>query len=185
MGAMLTGRVKIEQTSRTRIYSLLENLLFLDDDGTFLLVPRTFCSDGYTIPLWIDALVGGGFDCDLRPALLHDLACSTRNVIGVNLTLDDLCEKGLLKFEDSKGCWVCKDIPEEYLFVKKVSKKQANDLIWRAMGAVPFPIIKRIVIRIGVCFNIGWYISYWLKQVKEVNLSEIYDPCFWNFIKGK
>ena len=180
MGQYLTNRVRLEQTNKKRVFRTLDNELYKDDDGTLYIVPRYFCTDNYTIPLWIAVLGGSPVDYRVEPSHLHDLACYAFAVVYVNLTEEELKEKGYYRFSESRQMWVSENIPKEFLRIKKVTKKEANDLLYRAMKAANTPFLKRCLVRGGVFFNIGWIIKKLKGNILALDLDRFYDKSFWD-----
>ncbi len=180
MGQYLTNKVRLEQTSKKRVFRILDNELYKDDDGTIYIVPRFFCTDNYTIPLWVSFIGGSPVDYRVEPSHLHDLACYSFYVVYTILNEDELKEKGYYRYSTSRQLWVCENIPKEYLSMKKVSKKEANDLLYRAMKAAGIPLLKRIIVRIGVFFNIGWFIIKFKKSQFILDLDNFYEQSFWD-----
>ena len=179
-GRYLTERVRLEQTNKKRIFRILDNELYQDDDGTIYIVPRFFQTDNYTIPLLVAPIGGSPVEYRIEPAHLHDLACDCWEVAYVTLTVDELKEKGYYRYSEKRKLWVCENIPKEYLKVKKVNKFQANNFIYRAMRAAGTPFLSRVIVRIGVCFNLNWYIRKWKGEVVPIDLDRFYDPEFWD-----
>lgn len=180
MGKFLTGPVRIQQTCRKRVWKLLDNELFLDDDGSICLAPRNFYTDNYTIPMWVSIIAGSPVDWATAPSHIHDLACDTRSVLKVKLTEEELKALGYLRYSSKNEMWVCEDIPINFLYTEKVNKLQANNLLYRCMKACDIPTLNRTIIRLGVCFNIGWYIDYWLGRVFDLDLEQVYNEKYWN-----
>ena len=180
MGILLTDKVRIEQTSKKRIFKLLDNELYQDDDGYIYIVPRYFQTDNYSIPLWVAPLGGSPVEFNLLPSHLHDFACDTHSMVYVNLTAEEIVEKGFLRFSKSRKLWVCEDIPKEFLKIKPFSKVQANNLLYRAMKNTQVPFIDRFKVRLGVCANLNWYLTDWTKRVLQVDLDNFYNEDYWD-----
>ena len=180
MGQYLTNKVRLEQTNKKRVFRTLDNELYKDDDGTIYIVPRFFCTDNYTIPLWISWLGGSPVDYRVEPSHLHDLCCYSFSVVFITLTEEELKEKGYYRFSDSRQMWVCENVPKEFLSIKRVTKKEANDLLYRAMRAANIPLFKRCIVRGGVFFNIGWMITKLKGTVLKLDLDRFYDKSFWD-----
>lgn len=179
MGKFLTGVARIQQTDKKRVWKVLDNELYMDDDGTIYLVPRNFYTDNYTIPTWIAWLGGSPVDNDVRGSHLHDLCCDCHSAIKVNLTTDELLKLDLLRCKSKTGMWICENIPEQYLEIIPKTKKEANDLLYRCMKAAGSAKRDRYVTRAGVCFNIGWFIDKWQGKVFDIELDKIYTEEFW------
>lgn len=182
MGEFLTGHAVIEQTSKRKIWKLLENVLYQDSDNRIYIAPRNFNSDLYTIPTWIDLMTGNSSEHDARCCLIHDLFCSTISAVIVALTKEELLDRGYLKFSVEKNKWLCADIPKEYLLVEPITKGRANDIFGRSLKAAGVRIPQRWLIRFGVCFNVGFYLNQLLGRTRDVDLNRFYDADFWDFV---
>lgn len=180
MCKFLTGKARLQQTDKRRIWKLLDNELYKANDGSIYLVPRNMQTDNYTIPCWVAWLAGSPVDYDTRASHLHDLWCYVRQALVVTLTETELREKGYLRFSDKNNMWVCEDIPAEYLTKKKVGKWKTDNMLYQCMEAANIPLISRFVIRSGVLFNIGWLIDLWTHKVFELDLSKVYSEEYWN-----
>lgn len=180
MCTLLTEKVRIEQTSKKRIFKILDNELYQDNDGYLYIVPRYFQTDNYSIPLWVAVIGGSPVDVCITPSHLHDYACDTHSMVYTTLTIEELKEKNLLRFSESRKMWVCEDIPKEYLKIRPFNKLQANNLLYRAMKASGVTLIRRVIIRLGVCLNLNWYIMKWLKRIINVDLDKFYDSDYWD-----
>ena len=180
MCKFLTGKARLQQTDKRRIWKLLDNELYKANDGNIYLVPRNMQTDNYTIPCWVAWLAGSPVDYDTRASHLHDLWCYVRQALVVTLTETELREKGYLRFSDKNNMWVCEDIPAEYLTKKKVGKWKTDKMLYQCMKAANIPLISRFVIRSGVLFNIGWLIDLWTHKVFELDLSKVYSEEYWN-----
>ena len=180
MGEYLTERVRLEQTEKKRVFRTLDNELYKDDDGTIYIVPRYFCTDNYTIPMWVSWLGGSPVDYRVEPSHLHDLGCYCLAVVYTVLSEEELKEKGYYRYSIARQLWACDNIPSEFLRIKFVNKKEANDLLYRAMRAAGIPLLKRCLIRAGVFFNIGWYIRQWQRRIIEIDLDRFYEKGFWD-----
>lgn len=179
MGRFLTQKVRMEQCHQRRYWHTLDNELYKDDDGTIYIVPRHFKTDNFTIPSWVAFLAGSPVDFRVEPSHVHDIQCDFHKVIYVILTEEELKEKGYLRFSEKRQLWVCENIPKEFLATKPISKAEANNMLWRSLGATSIPMINRILIRAGVTFNIGWIIDSLLHRVPEVDLDRFYDLDYW------
>ena len=173
----LTYYSEMAQTEKPGIWYTLHNQLFIDKNNTISLVPRFFSSDSYTIPDWLAWLGGGKMKWDNRPSLEHDLNCKYHSFIKVNLTKNELIQKGYLhtkiKSSGSKNIMicVCEDIPIEYLSVEKINFNQVNGRFKRMMQATNNLKIWRInMMRFAVNFNIGWLFSGKIK----LDLNKLY-----------
>lgn len=182
MAEYLTQKVRLVQTDRKRIWRTLDNELFLDDDGYIYIVPRYMCTDNYTIPMWVAWIAGSPVDYRVEPSHIHDLACYSLAVVYTTLTKEELIEKGYYRYSEKLKLWVCEDIPKEYLAIRTMTKAQANNLLGRAMRAAKVPFRQRVITRLGVCFNFGWYVNQWKGKVVPIDLDRFYDPTFWDFV---
>ena len=180
MGRFLTQKVRMEQCCQRRYWHTLDNELYKDDDDTIYIVPRHFKTDNYTIPMFVAILAGSPVDFRVEPSHLHDHVCDSASCVYITLTEEELMEKGYYRFSEKRQLWVCEDIPKEYLAVKKgFTKKQCNDLFWRALCATNIPTVSRITLRLGVIFNIGWFIIKWQKRFMDIDLDRFYDLDYW------
>lgn len=164
MGKFLTTGAAIVQLPAKGMYKVLGNELFKDDNKEIFLVPRNFETDNFT---WINSS-----DYDTRCAHGHDVGCLYGEIIKVNLTEEELKEKGLLF--NIRFNYYCKDIPIEYLEKKKITGTQINNLFYRMLKAADCPVTPKhiqVLYRLGVCFNINWF----LQKKKKLNLEEIYN----------
>lgn len=179
MGKFLTQKVRLEQCCERRYWHILDNELFKDDDGTIYLVPRHFKTDNYTIPPFAALIGGTPVDFRVEPSHLHDEICYAAQAVYVTLTEEELLEKGYYRFSEKRQLWVCENIPKEYLAVKRFTKKQCNDILWRALCATDTPLINRIIIRLGVVFNLGWFVLKFQKRFIDFDLDRFYDLEYW------
>jgi hypothetical protein len=179
MCRFLTGPARIQQTKKRRIWKLFDNELYKGNDGCIYIVPRSMLTDNYTIPLIVAFIAGSPVDFDTRASHLHDLACFGHAVIEVTLKEHELRDKGFLRYSDKNKMWVCEDIPKEYLRIRKVGKFEANNLLYECMEASWVPLISRIIIRIGVCFNFSFYLDSLFKRVLDFDLDKIYEEDYW------
>ena len=180
MGKFLTGASRIKQVNRKRVWSLIDNELYKDDDGSIHLAPRSMYTDNYTIPMFIAIIAGSPVDYSVLSSHQHDLCCFTKQILCVELTETELKDKGLLWYNERAKMWVCENIPPEYLYTKEVSKKEANDMFYRCMKACDIPTFNRYLYRFGVCFNLMWYVDDWRGKVFKLDLSQIYNEEYWD-----
>lgn len=180
MCRFLTGKARLQQTDKKRIWKLFDNELYKADDGNIYLVPRNMQTDNYTIPCWIAWLAGSPVDYDTRASHLHDLWCYVREALVVTLTEKELRDKGYLRFSEKNMMWVCEDIPVEHLTKRKVGKWKTDNMLYQCMKAANIPLISRCLIRGGVFFNIGWLIDLWTNKVFELDLNRVYEEEYWN-----
>ena len=179
MGEFLTGRTRLQQTDRKRIWKLLDNELFKADDGSILLAPRTMYTDNYTIPQELAWIAGSPVDFDTRCSHIHDAQCYWHLALFTTLTEEELKEKGFLRYSAKNRMWVCEDIPVEYLSYKKVGKFKANNILYECMKAADVPLINRLVIRAGVALNLNWYIYPLIGKILPLELDRIYCEDYW------
>ena len=179
MCKFLTGSARIQQTEKKRTWKLLDNEIFKANDGTLYLAPRNMLSDNYTIPMWTAVVAGSPVDFDTRGSHVHDLCCYAHRSVTIALTEKELRDKGYLRYSEKNKMWVCEDIPSEYLRIEKISKIRANNLLYECMEASGVPFINRIIIRIGVAFNIGWILDSLFNKIIYLDLDEIYSEKYW------
>ena len=179
MCKFLTGPSRIEQAEKRRTWKLLDNEVFKANDGTLYLAPRNMLSDNYTIPLWMSWLAGSPVDFDTRCSHVHDICCYIHEALIIDLTEKELRDKGYLRYSDKNKMWVCEDVPEEFLETEKISKFRTNNLLYECMEASNVPLFYRIIIRLGVCFNIGWFLDLLFNKVFELDLEKVYDEEYW------
>ena len=106
MGKFLTGKARLQQIDRKGYWRLLDNEIYKDDNGDIHITPRNMLSDNYTIPLWIDLLVGSPVDFDTRCCHLHDLQCFSHETLTVALTEEELIKKGYLRYSEKNKMWI-------------------------------------------------------------------------------
>ena len=179
MCRFLTGKARIEQTEKRRIWKLLDNEVFRANDGKLYLAPRNMRTDNYTIPMFVSWIAGSPVDFDTRCSHIHDLCCYCHEALIIDLTKEELEEKGYLRYSIKNKMWICEDIPAEYLKTKKISKIRANNLLYECMEASGVPLLNRIIIRIGVIFNINWHLDILFKRVFKLDLEKIYYEEYW------
>lgn len=180
MCRFLTGKARLQQTDKRRIWRLLDNEIYKANDGSIYMAPRNMQTDNYTIPLWIAPVGGSPVDYDTRCSHVHDEWCYCREALVVNLTEKELRDKGYLRFSEKNSMWICEDIPIEYLSKRKVGKWETDNMLYECMKAAGVPRINRIIIRLGTIFNVGWYIDLWTHKVFELELSKVYDEEYWD-----
>lgn len=180
MCRFLTGKARLQQTDKRRIWKLLDNEVYKANDGKLYMASRNMYTDNYTIPCWIAFIAGSPVDYDTRASHIHDLWCYVREALLINLTEKELRDKGYLRFSDNKNMWVCEDIPAEYLGKRKVGKWETDNMLYECMEAARVPLIQRILTRIGVCFNIGWIIDLLTHKVFELELNRVYEEEYWD-----
>ena len=179
MGKFLTGKARLQQTDRKRMWKLLDNELYKANDGNVYMAPRNMYTDNYTIPLFICWAVGSPVDYDTRCSHVHDELCYSHAALLIDLTEDELRSRGYLRFSEKNRMWVCEDIPEEFLYVEKRSKFAANNLLYECMEAAGEPWLSRLIVRLGTVMNIGWYIDILTHKVFDLDLYRVYEESFW------
>ena len=179
MCRFLTGKARLQQTDRKRMWKLLDNEIYKADDGRLYMAPRNMYTDNYTIPCWIAWVAGSPIDYDTRCSHVHDQVCYSHAALMISLTEKELRDKGYLRFSEKNNMWVCEDIPAEFLYSEKRSKFAANNLLYECMKATGEPWLSRALIRVGVCFNIGFYWDILTHKVFELDLSRVYEESFW------
>ena len=179
MCKFLTGKARLQQTDRKRVWKLLDNELYRAKDGNIYIAPRNMLTDNFTIPLWISVIAGSPVDYDTRCSHVHDELCYTREALLTTLTEKELRDKGFLRFSEKNNMWVCEDIPVEYLVKRKVGKWETDNLLYECLEAAGEPFLSRIMIRFGVFWNIGWYWDILTHKVFKLDLERVYEEAFW------
>ena len=170
MGMFITDKARIQQVDKLGYWKTIDNELYLDDNGELLLTPRYFWSDGYTFPTWVMPIIGDKHKFDVRPAHEHDLNCRFHEKITVKLSITALKIKGYIREHD--GMLICEDIPMEYLKIKRISKKEADDYFNSMMKSCGIPKWVRLVLRFGVIFNLNWYFRTGKRSISSYNIYE-------------
>ena len=169
----ITSKARIEQTDIPGYWKTIDNELFLDSDSQLYLTPRYLYSDGFTYPKIIMAILGDKHYLDVRCAHGHDLFCRFHQRIRVNKSLTVLKMEGYLRTHiDNKGnsLVVCEDIPIEYLEVETISKKWADDCFKRMLLSCNVSQKQANILRIGVIFNLNWYLKTGKKSILEYDI---------------
>ena len=179
MCKFLTGKSRLQQSDRKRVWRLLDNEVFKANDGTLYMAPRNMLSDNYTIPLWMAVIAGSPVDYDTRCSHIHDQVCYSHAALIINLTEKELRDKGYLRFSDKKNMWVCEDVPAEFLMSKEMGKMEANNLLYECMEAAGENWWSSFILRVGTIFNIGWIIDLLTHKVFELDLNRVYDEEYW------
>lgn len=179
MCKFLTGPARIQQTERRRTWKLLDNEVFKANDGCLYLAPRNMWTDNYTIPLFVSILAGSPVDFDVRNSHEHDFFCYFHRALIINMTEKELRDEGYLRYSDKNKMWVCEDIPIEFLKTRKIGKIEANNIFYECMEASGVPLFYRVILRIGVFFNIGWIKDSLFDRCLEFDISKIYDENYW------
>jgi len=168
MGIFLTAPARTDQLPKKGMYKLTDNELYLDDDGSIYLAWRNFQTDNYT---WIKSN-----NWDIRCSHGHDIGCKYHQIVQVKLSIAQLRFKGYLR--QSKGRWICENIPAKYLKVIDVSGHVINNLFYRMLKSADCPVTPKYIqygYRVGVAFNINWFLT----GKKKIDLNKIYDED-WN-----
>lgn len=164
----LTSKSRLGQTAIEGIWYTLDNQLFKDIDGVIYLAPRNTLTDGYTIPSIFHILVGGKFMHDVRACIQHDFECYYHKVIKVDLSVIQLRQKHLLKYENNM--WICEDIPLEYLTVADTRFAQTNSRFKRMLDCLTnIKDWQRKIISSAVNLNAGW-----LLEPHQLHLDRLY-----------
>ena len=164
----ITDKSRIEQSNDMGDWYLLDNELYMDDDGAIYLVPRNYKTDNYTIPDWVAWVGGNKSTWDVRPSHLHDFGCQYHQLIKVNLNEYNLRRLRYLKIKGSKI--ICENIPTRFLSLIPIDKWEIDSMFKRMMkdtGVIPDKICN--LFRFGVFFNFGW-----LRKHPTYNLENIY-----------
>jgi hypothetical protein len=169
----ITSMAETEQSEDNGKWYTEHNQLFEDEDGKIYLVPRNYKTDGYTIPNWIAWLGGGKMQWDIRPAIGHDFECQYHSEILVKLSFPELVEMGFLKPKEKggKSILICKNIPVEFLEVRKTTFNRVNSKFKRMMMATKNLKQWRInLMRGAVNLNPGWIAT----RNNNFDISKIY-----------
>lgn len=179
MCKFLTGPARIEQTERRRTWKLLDNEVFKANDGCLYLAPRNMLSDNYSIPLFVAWIAGSPVDFDTRCSHIHDFFCYTHEALMIDLTEKELRDMEYLRYSEKNKMWICENIPEEYLETREIKKFEANNIFYECMETTNVPLMYRILIRLGVIFNLNWYLGLLFKKVFKIDLEKVYDEDYW------
>ena len=179
MGKFLTGKSRVQQTDRKRIWKLLDNEVYKADDGVIYLAPRSMYSDFYTIPLFVAPIAGSPVDYDARCCFIHDCACYSHQALTITLTEEELREKGYLRYSEKNRMWVCEDVPAEYLAKPKIGKFKANNILYECMKAAGESWFSCILVRLGVALNLMWFVDILLNKVIDLDLNRVYKEEYW------
>lgn len=173
MAETITYKSRLEQL-KPRLWQLIDNELFLLDNGRIVLAPKKLVTDNNTNPF------GDNDISDVRASHIHDLGCRYKQLIYVKLSKKELMQKGLLslhrKYNNNAyvDVWVCENIPIEFLSVEKVTFNEINNIFKQILLATGTNKILANTMRFAVNFNIGWLFS----GKKSIELSKIY----YNFV---
>lgn len=168
MAKFLTSASTTKQLPEKGMYCLINNELYLDDDGSIYLAWRGFKTDQFT---WIAKA-----NWDTRAAHIHDVGCKYHQVVKVNLTTDELWKKGYLRYVGKTI--ICRNLPKYVLEVKDVSGNWINNLFYKMLRDADCPKTPKyiqLLYRCGVACNIGWFKS----GKTKIDLNKIYDD-EWN-----
>lgn len=169
MGKFLTSHSRIEQLDIPEMWKMLDNQLYKDDDGTIYLCPRNYLTDGYSIPDAVAWVAGSKMKWDTRCSCEHDFECSYHKVIVVDLTEQQLRDRGYLRLYD--GIEVCDNIPLEFLKIRATTFAQTNARFMRMMQTVnSIPPWRARMMGYAVNLNYGW-----LKRPHELDEERIYE----------
>lgn len=105
-------------------YETLTDLDFFTKQGEKITIKSGYKTDGYSKPKLTESLVGGRFEDNILPAILHDYLCYN---------------KGYFDFDKEKSI--------------KLTFKRVNDLFHEAMLSVGIPKFKALIMRLAVEFN--------------------------------
>ena len=170
----ITGMPRMVHTGINGTWKILDNQLFLDNDGSLYIVPRNFYTDNYTIPNWIAWLAGSGDDRDVCPSHFHDFGCWFHAMVIVDAPSGYLREAGIVKehlCEDGKMRTICEDIPKEYLVIVPKKKSEVDNMFKRMMLATGhISEFSAKMLRAGVFFNLNWLFTN-----HAVNLNDFYS----------
>lgn len=158
MGYFLTDKSRIWQTNVDGRWKLIDNELYMNNDGKIQICPRYFWTDGYTFPGILLPITGDRNALDVRPAHMHDLECRFHERITVKLSLTELTRGGYLHNINShnRNIMICEDIPHKYLVIEKVSKTETDNRLKEMMLSCGIKKYKCNAVRMGVFFNINW-----------------------------
>lgn len=162
MGKFLTSASRIEQVGR-RKYKLIDNELYLDDDGSIYLVWRNYITDNFT---WINSN-----EYDTRCSHIHDEGCQYHAIVKVLLSEELLKAFKYLRVKDDKI--ICEDIPKRFLEIVPVSGHWINNLFYRMLrdaDTPPTPKYIQCAYRAGVSLNFKWFFK---KQ--KLDLDKVYQ----------
>lgn len=168
MGYFLTAPARTQQVPRKGMYKLIDNELYMDDNGSINLHWRNFWTDNFT---WIKK-----GDWDIRCSHGHDIGCKHHQIVKVNLSVVMLKRLGYLK--EHKGITICHDIPKLYLEVVDITGHEVNNLFYRMLKAADCPVTPKYIqlaYRTGVAFNLNWFTTGKIK----IDLDKLYDED-WN-----
>jgi hypothetical protein len=165
----LTASSRFEQLPVPEKWKLLDNQLYLDDNGDIILCPRNYITDGFTIPNLLSVIAGTKMQYDTRASSQHDFECSYGKVIKVHLTEQELLNMKLLHVYN--GMFVCEDIPLEYLEAQKTTFRETNARFARMLKTCKsISKLRYNLITKAVYFNVSWILAK-----HELNMDELYE----------
>lgn len=142
MGKFLQNHIEIVQLGKddiingkpvspsAGIFQTLEDLTYLTNGGLLIQVPAGYITDGYSKPIFTEWLVGGRFEDDVRPAILHDYLC---------------------QFKGFHEVWMMENTKTtKYI---GLAFKKVNDIFYDAMIDVGINKFKAKIMRFAVNFN--------------------------------
>lgn len=174
-GLFLTSFTITEQTDKRKIWTPLNNQLWMDIDGSISLTPKYENFDGFTIPEALHLIAGTNFEWDTRVCRQHDFNCKYHKNIKVKLTLRELKQMGYLHddYLDTKPLIVCENIPIQYLEITDISFKETNEKFRRMLKAVKtVPDWRISMMTKAVYLNLNWF----LVQPKKFDENNLYLP---------
>lgn len=169
----LTYKSRLQQIGDGNKFILTDNEIFATYGGV-IIAPRYTLTDNITF-------INNTF-VDVRASHIHDIGCSTRQLIVSNLMEQDLIEMGLLylneratererKFLETlkkngkfKGdtevlVFACDDIPAEYIETIDISFSDNNRLFKEMLRATGVSAAKANTMGAAVYLNLGWAIK--------------------------
>lgn len=164
----LTSKSRIQQTNKDGYWKLVDNELYIDNNGKVMITPRYLWTDGYTFPGLIIPFIGDKNKFDVRPAHAHDLMCRFHERLIVNLSVKQLMEMSLLR--EYKNLIICEDIPLNYISIEKVTKEHCDNLLKEMMLSCNISKWTSNIVRFGVRFNLNWYLRTGKKSLSEYNI---------------
>ena len=164
----ITSKSRIEQTDKNGYWKLIDNELYVCDDGKVMITPRYLWSDGYTFPCFIMPFLGDKHKFDVRPAHAHDMMCRFHERIIVNLSVKELMEKNYL--HEHRNLIVCEDLPDRYLTIEKISKSDCDDLLKEMMISCSISKKTANIVRFGVRFNLNWWLRTGKKSLLDYDI---------------
>lgn len=165
----ITASSRFEQLPVPEKWKLLDNQLYLDDNGDIILCPRNYITDGFTIPHILSVIAGSKMQYDTRASSQHDFECSYGKVIKVLLTEQELLNMKLLHVY--RGMFVCEDIPLEYLEAQKTTFRETNARFARMLKTCKnISKLRYNLITKAVYLNASWMLAK-----HKLNMDELYE----------